>query len=53
MISLMWNIKQKQTNKTKTNSGIQTMNLWSLDEKGGGGRAKWVKGVKFMVRNGN
>lgn len=55
MISLMCNIKQKVTNElTNKNKLIDTDNrmVVTIGEEGGR-RVKWVKGVKYIVIEGN
>ena len=48
----MWNIKNKQSNQTKENTDTENRVVVTRREEGWG-EVKWVKGVNYIVRNGN
>ena len=45
----MWKMKKQQQQKT---TSIQRIDWWLAERKGGGGRAKGVKGHMCMVTDG-
>ena len=49
----MWNIKNKQTNKTKQNSDTESRLVVVRGEGAWGGWVKWVKGISCTVTDVN